>query len=190
MDIVLVRKIGVPFQHELAVAAVVDGGEPAVVVNEDVVKCTDISRSYIDAQVKQELEEIERRRMAYLQGRARVPLEGRTVILVDDGIATGASVRAALKALRRRRPKELILAVPVAPSETIRALRKEVDEVVCLRSPEPFLAIGMHYVDFHQLSDEEVIGYLAEDAGKRLPPTPAGKTEASQVDAGPQPLGE
>lgn len=135
MDIVLVRKIGVTFQHELAVAAVVDDGEPEVVVNEDVVKCADISQNYIDAQVKQELEEIERRRTTYLQGRVRVPLEDRTVVLVDDGIATGASVRAALKALRKKGPKELILAVPIAPSETIRALRKEVDEVVCLRTP-------------------------------------------------------
>lgn len=91
-----------PFQQELAVAVVLDGGEPEVVVNEDVVKSADISRTYIGAQVKRELKEIERRRMTYLEGRAPLPLEGRTVILVDDGIATGASVRAALNALRRK----------------------------------------------------------------------------------------
>lgn len=166
LDIVLVRKIGVPFQRELAVAAVVDGGEPEVVVNEDVARLAGVTPEYIDAQVELELEEIDRRRKAYVQERARVPLEGRTVILVDDGIATGASVRAALKALRRKAPKALILAIPVAPPDTVEALAKEVDEVVCLHAPEPFFAIGMHYVDFHQMSDDEVIAILAERSGE------------------------
>jgi putative phosphoribosyl transferase len=162
LDIVLVRKIGVPFQRELAVAAVVDGDAPEVVVNQDVASCAGIGRDYIDAQVAHELEEIERRRRIYLQGRARAPLEGHTVILVDDGIATGASIRAALKALRRKRPKALILAVPVAPSEAIEELESQVDGLVCLRTPEPFYAIGIHYADFHQMSDYEVIRILAE----------------------------
>jgi putative phosphoribosyl transferase len=161
LDIVLVRKIGVPFQRELAVAALVDGSAPEVVVNRDVAESAGIEQSYIDAQAKQELEEIERRRRVYLQGRARAPVEGRTVILVDDGIATGASIKAALRALRRRNPKALILAVPVAPLEAIDELRKMVDEVVCLRMPEPFVAIGIHYIDFHQVSDSEVIELLA-----------------------------
>ena len=165
LDIVLVRKIGVPFQPELAVAAVVDGGEPEVVINEDVARLADITRTYIDAQAKRELAEIARRRDVYLRGRVRVPLEGRTVIVVDDGIATGASVRVALKALRRKKPKALILAVPAAPSETIEDLEGEVDEIVCLRTPEPFRAIGVHYADFHQMSDEEVVGLLAEHSG-------------------------
>jgi putative phosphoribosyl transferase len=91
-----------------------------------------------------------------------VPLEGRTVVLVDDGIATGASVRAALRALKRKGPKALVLAVPVAPFEAVNALRAEVDDVVCLSMPEPFLAIGIHYVDFHQMSDAEVVELLAE----------------------------
>jgi putative phosphoribosyl transferase len=115
-----------------------------------------------------EIAEIERRRHAYLRGRDRVPLEGRTLILVDDGIATGASVRAALIALRGRRPRALILAVPVAPADTIAALRPEVDDVVCLKMPEPFMAIGLHYRDFHQLSDEDVVRALAK-ASSRLP---------------------
>jgi putative phosphoribosyl transferase len=165
LDIVLVRKIGVPFQPELAVAAVVDGGEPEVVINEDVARLADITRAYIDAQARRELKEIARRRDVYLRGRVRVPLEGRTVIVVDDGIATGASVRVALKALRRKKPKALILAVPVAPAETIEDLEGEVDEIVCLRTPEPFRAIGVHYADFHQMSDEEVIRLLAEHSG-------------------------
>ena len=175
LDIVLVRKIGVPFQRELAAAAVVDGGEPEVVVNHDVVLSAGITRDWIDAQAERELEEIERRRRAYLPGRERVPLEGRTAILVDDGIATGASVRAALKAVRRKRPEALILAVPVAPPETIEELKGEVDEIVCLRTPEPFYAIGIHYADFHQLSDAEVVRLLAEhgSAPSRLPPAGA-----------------
>jgi putative phosphoribosyl transferase len=90
-----------------------------------------------------------------------VPLEGRTLIVVDDGIATGASIRAALKALRRRGPKALILAVPVAPAETVQALRAEVDQLICLTTPEPFFAIGIHYLDFRQLSDQEVVSSLA-----------------------------
>ncbi len=180
LDIVLVRKIGVPLQRELAVAAVVDGGEPEVVVNKDVAELAGITADYIDASVKQELEEIERRRKAYLQGRARVPLEGRTVILVDDGIATGASVRAALRGLRRKAPKVLILAVPVAPLETIEALRNEVDEIVCLRMPDPFFAIGMHYADFRQVNDDEVIRLLAEQPDERTPPA-QGETAKAQT---------
>jgi putative phosphoribosyl transferase len=162
LDIVLVRKIGVPFQQELAAAAVVDGGDPEVVTNQDVIQLADVSPTDLAAGVKRELEEIERRRSAYLQGRAGVPLKGRTIILVDDGIATGASVRAALKALRKKEPKALIVAVPVAPLEAIDTLAKEVDEIVCLWTPEPFIAIGLHYVDFHQISDNEVVELLAD----------------------------
>jgi putative phosphoribosyl transferase len=177
LDIVLVRKIGVPLQRELAVAAVVDGAVPEVVVNEDVARLADITQEYIDAAAKRELKEIERRRRAYLQPHARAALEGRTVILVDDGIATGASVKAALKALRRKAPKALILAVPVAPRETIEALESEVDEVVCLRTPKPFVAIGIHYRDFHQVSDDEVIRLLAEHSGKLAPAASGEATE-------------
>jgi putative phosphoribosyl transferase len=161
LDLVLVRKIGVPFEPELAAAAVVDGGESEIVVNEDVISLAGVDRDDIEQEAKRELAEIERRRQTYRGGRPRVPLEGRTLIVVDDGIATGASVRAALKALRRRGPKALILAVPVAPAETVEALRAEVDQLVCLETPEPFLAIGMHYVDFRQLSDQEVVSSLA-----------------------------
>jgi putative phosphoribosyl transferase len=161
LDLVLVRKIGVPFQPELAAAAVVDGGEPEIVVNEDVTSLAGLDRDYVDQEAKRELAEIERRRKTYLGGRPRAPLEGRTLIVVDDGIATGASVRAALKALRRRGPKALILAVPVAPAETVEALRSEVDQLICLATPEPFFAIGIHYLDFRQLSDQQVVSSLA-----------------------------
>jgi putative phosphoribosyl transferase len=161
LDLVLVRKIGVPFQPELAAAAVVDGGEPEIVVNEDVFSLTGLDRDYIGMEAKRELVEIERRRQVYLGARPRIPLQGRTLIVVDDGIATGASIRAALKALRRRGPKALVLAVPVAPAETVEALRAEVDQLICLAIPEPFYAIGVHYLDFRQLSDQEVVSNLA-----------------------------
>lgn len=172
LDIVLVRKIGVPFQPELAAAAVVDGDSPQIVTNADVMALAGVTRDEIEAAAKRELEEIERRRKAYLKDRARVPLEGRTLILVDDGIATGASIRAAVRGLRKKQPKMLILAVPVAPADTVQELRKEVDEVVCLTMPEPFFAIGTHYIDFHQMSDEEVVELLAQQEREASSPGP------------------
>ena len=156
LDLVLVRKIGVPHQHELALAAVVDGDEPEVVVNEEVAAITGVGQDYLDAEVKRELKEIERRRSFYLQGREQVRVKDRTAIVVDDGIATGASMRAALHALRRKSPLKLVLAVPVAPVETLDAMAEEVDESICLATPEPFIAIGLHYADFSQTPDEEV----------------------------------
>jgi putative phosphoribosyl transferase len=161
MDLILVRKIGVPWQPELAVAAIVDGGDPQLVIDEEVQRMARIGRDYIDRESKVQLREIERRRVLYLHGRAPLPVAGRSAIVVDDGIATGTTVRAALKALRRRKPARLVLAVPVAPAETIAALRREVDDVVCLSQPEDFRAIGLHYEDFHQLEDREVIEQMA-----------------------------
>jgi putative phosphoribosyl transferase len=177
LDLVLVRKIGVPYQPELAAAAVIDGADAQIVANDDVMAMVGLTRADIERAARRELAEIERRRQVYLQGRERVPLEGRTLVLVDDGIATGASVRAALTALRQRRPRALILAVPVAPADTIDALRPEVDEVICLKMPEPFLAIGLHYRDFHQLSDDDVVRTLAR-ARAALPAGRAGSTAA------------
>lgn len=134
----------------------VDGEEREVVVNDEVVTLAGVTQDYIAEQTKIALAGIERRRRVYLEGRPRVPLEGRNLILVDDGIATGASVRAAIAALYRKSPKSLVLAVPVAPRETGGLLRSKVDEVVCLERPDPFYAIGLHYRDFHQVPDEEV----------------------------------
>jgi putative phosphoribosyl transferase len=177
LDLVLVRKIGVPYQPELAAAAVIDGADAQIVANDDVMAMVGLTRADIERAARRELAEIERRRRVYLQGRERLPLEGRTLVLVDDGIATGASVRAALTALRQRRPRALILAVPVAPADTIAALRPEVDEVICLRMPEPFMAIGLHYRDFHQLSDADVVRTLAR--ARATPPAGrAGSTAA------------
>ena len=161
LDLVLVRKIGVDFQPELAAAAVVDGDQPEIVVNEDVVKLARVSQDYLDAQVEAKLAEIAKRRQLYLKDRARAAIKGHTAIIVDDGIATGASIRAALHALRRKDPARLVLAVPVAPAETLAELQDEADDIVCLATPEPFYAIGAHYADFRQVPDDEVVTLLA-----------------------------
>lgn len=160
LDLVLVRKIGVPYQPELALGAVVDGAHPEVIVNPDVWRTADVSEAEFRRLEASAVAEIERRRDRYLKGRDRVAINGATVIVVDDGIATGATVRAALRALRRAGPARLVLAVPVAPRDTLRELASEVDEIVCLQTPSPFYAIGGFYRDFAQLSDEDVIGLL------------------------------
>ena len=162
LDLLLVRKIGVPWQPELAVGAVMDGGEPVLVVEPAVQAEAGIDRRYIEQRAAQELQEIERRRALYLANRAREPLAGRTAIVVDDGIATGTTVRAALRGLRQRGPARRVLAVPVAPPDTVAALRAETDDIVCLAQPEPFGAIGYFYRDFHQLTDDEVVALLAQ----------------------------
>jgi putative phosphoribosyl transferase len=164
LDLGLVRKIGVPGYPELALAAVVDGERADLVLNDDVVAATGLGPEAIRQLSVEQLEEIERRRRVYLSGRPPVAVGGCSVIVVDDGIATGASMRAALTALARRGPAELILAVPVAPMDTITALRQLVDRLVCLVTPEPFGSIGAFYDDFHQLSDEEVTRLLADAA--------------------------
>jgi len=162
LDLLLVRKIGVPWQPELAVAAVMDGAEPVVVVERHVQAEAGVKQEYINERARQELAEIERRRRSYLADRAPVAVAGRTAIVVDDGIATGTTMRAALQGLRRRSPARLVLAVPVAPPDTIDELRKEVDDVVCLAQPSFFGAIGYFYRDFHQLSDDEVIALMRQ----------------------------
>lgn len=174
MDLVLVRKIGAPWQPELAVAAVVDGDEPETVRNLDVMLAMGLTDDFVDEAAKRQLKEIERRRRIYLGSRARVDLKGRTAILVDDGIATGATARAALKAVRRAGPARLVLAVAVAPPETLDVLRREADEIVCLSSQAYFGGISMFYADFHQVGDEEVVDLLnhAADFLEEEPPLP------------------
>jgi putative phosphoribosyl transferase len=160
LDLVLVRKIGVPFQPELAMGAVVDGGDPIIVRNEDVIRMAGIDESEFNVVRDTELAEIERRRARYLGTRERADVAGRTAIVIDDGVATGATTRAALHAVRARNPKTLVLAVPVAPSDSLKSLSREVDDLVCLEDHEPFGAIGFYYRDFRQVSDEEVIEIL------------------------------
>ncbi len=161
LDLVLVRKIGVPFQPELAMGAVVDGTAPLTVRNADVIAMGGVSEEEFARVRDKELQEIDRRRSRYVGGRAHPNLKGRTVIVVDDGIATGATTRAALQAVRAREPAALILAVPVAPTDVLRRLSGEADEIICLEDHEDFGAIGYFYDDFGQVGDEEVIRLLA-----------------------------
>ena len=161
LDLLLVRKIGVPFQPELAMGAVVDGASPLTVRNEEVISLAGISEREFSAVRDQQLAEIERRRKMYVGDRPHPELSGHTVIVVDDGIATGATTRAALQAVRLHKPSKLVLAVPVAPTDTLKKLTGEADEIVCLEDHEEFGAIGFFYSDFRQVSDDEVIELLA-----------------------------
>jgi predicted phosphoribosyltransferase len=162
LDLVLVRKIGVPSQPELAMGAVVDGSRPHVIRNEDIVVATGISEDAFEQVCQAELSEIERRRKLYLADRPRADIKDRVVIIVDDGIATGATTRAALEAIRERNPSKLVLAVPVAPTSSLEELNGLADEIVSLQSHEPFYAIGLYYEDFRQVSDDEVIDILSK----------------------------
>jgi putative phosphoribosyl transferase len=160
LDIVLVRKIGAPAEPELALGAVVDGAAAQVLINDDLAAALAVDPAYIESETRRQLAEIERRREVYLRDRPPVPIAGRTVIVVDDGIATGSTVRAALRAIRSAGAGRIVLAVPVAPRETLDALKQEVDEIVCLGMPSPFLAVGAHYDRFAQLADEDVVSLL------------------------------
>lgn len=157
LDVLLVRKIGAPGHPEFGIGAVVDGKDPQLVLDEEAMRILKPSAGFLESEKQRQLSEIERRRERYLGKRAAVPTQGRTAIIVDDGIATGNTIKVALKALRRSGAARTVLAVPVAPRSVIEQLRKEADEVVCLSMPDPFHAVSLHYVDFEQTSDDEVI---------------------------------
>jgi putative phosphoribosyl transferase len=159
VDLIIVRKLGTPGQEELAMGAIASGG--VRVLNRDVIEPLRIPERVIAEVERRERAEIERREHAYRGQRPRPEVAGQCVILVDDGVATGATMRAAIAALRQAKPSRLVVAVPVAPPDTVEVLRGEADEVVCLATPEPFMAIGCWYVAFPQLSDEEVRSRLA-----------------------------
>jgi len=169
LDLVLVRKIGVPFQPELAMGAVADGGTPVTVRNDDVIAMAGVEENEFEAVRQRELLEIERRRERYFGARDRAEAQGRVAIVVDDGVATGATTRAALRAVRARRPKKLVLAAPVAPTDTLLSLRAEADETICLEAHKDFSAIGFFYADFRQIEDEEVIATLDRFRAMRPP---------------------
>jgi putative phosphoribosyl transferase len=164
LDLLFVRKIGVPWQPELAAAAVAEVGGSEMVRNEHVIRHAAIPDEYLIDQAAYELAEIARRRSLYRGGKPVIDVTGKTAIVVDDGIATGATVRAALRALRRAHPAKIVLAVPVAPEETAAKLAEEADEICCLEMPADFGAISQFYKSFRQTSDEEVIDLLRRAA--------------------------
>jgi predicted phosphoribosyltransferase len=154
LDVFLVRKLGVPSHDELAMGAIASGG--VRVLNDDVVRWYGITSRTIDEVAAREQIELERREREYREGRASLELQGRTVILVDDGLATGSTMKAAIQAVAAHIPARTVVAVPVGAPETCRELARLSDEVVCARTPEPFSAVGLWYRDFSQTTDEEV----------------------------------
>jgi putative phosphoribosyl transferase len=160
LDICLVRKLGVPGHKELAMGAIASGG--VRVLNYDVVSWLKVSGKTIDKVAQKELRELQRRDRVYRGDRPPADVRNRTIIVVDDGLATGSTMRAAVAVLREQQPQSIVVAVPVAPSETCKALSAEVDEVVCIVTPEPFYAIGLWYENFAQTTDEEVRELLSD----------------------------
>ena len=154
LDVMLVRKLGVPGQEELAMGAIATG--PVRVINHDVVRMLGITPQVIDAVADRESVELSRREQEYRGERPRPQVAGKTIILIDDGLATGASMRVAVAALRQQGPARIVVAVPVAPPDTARELADEVDELVCPETPEPFFGVGQWYRNFEQTTDEEV----------------------------------
>jgi predicted phosphoribosyltransferase len=163
LDVFVVRKLGLPGHPELAMGAIASGG--VRVLNEDVLESVAVSQAAIDAVTRTEQLELERRERAYRDGRPPVPIEGRVVILVDDGLATGSTMRAAALAVRRLHPARVVVAVPVGAWQTCQALGEVADKVVCPFTPEPFRAVGLWYADFSQTTDEEVRQLLAQANG-------------------------
>lgn len=169
LDVMLVRKLGVPGHEELAMGAIASGG--IRVLSEDIIAAFGVPERVIATVAANEEEELDRRERAYRDDRPPLEVRGRTVILVDDGLATGSTMRAAAAALRTQHPERLVVAVPVAPPETCAMLRSEVDDVVCALALEPFLAVGNWYDDFSQTTDEEVRQLLrAAETSVEVPP--------------------
>ncbi|HET9148781.1 MAG TPA: phosphoribosyltransferase [Acetobacteraceae bacterium] len=160
LDVLLVRKIGAPGREELGIGAVVEGAEPQIVLDEELLRLVDPPPGYVEAETARQIAEIERRRHIYVGGHPPPALQGHTIIVADDGVATGSTARAALRALRQFVPRSLVLAVPVAPEEALASLSEEADEVVCLLTPRRFHAVGAYYDDFRQMTDLEVIELL------------------------------
>jgi putative phosphoribosyl transferase len=167
LDVLVVRKVGAPHQPELALGAVSDGANPQVVLNQELIDGLGVSQVFLNAEIAEQFAEVQRQQERYRRGRPPLPVENRIAIVVDDGIATGASVRAGLTALRQRRLAKLILAVPVAASESLGQLEPLCDELVCLSTPVNFMAVGRFYENFDQTTDEEVIALLDEAASRQ-----------------------
>jgi putative phosphoribosyl transferase len=162
LDVLVVRKLGAPGQPELGIGAVVDGAPPQALINQALARMVGATPEYLEAEKDRQIAEIDRRKRAYRGDRPNPGIAGRTVIVVDDGIATGGTMKAALRALRSRGPERLVLAVPVAPADSLAELESECDEIVCLEQPALFRSVGNHYSDFSQTEDAEVVRLLAQ----------------------------
>jgi len=181
LDVMLVRKIGHPDAPELAIGAIADSDPPEKVIDDEAVTQFGIPKSYLDHEIARQMHEIDERRRRYFRGRQPVDIRQRTAIVIDDGIATGATMRAGLRAIRRRAPERLVLAVPVAPASAIASLKPEVDEIVCLFSPEDFGAVGAFYMDFRQVEDDLVADLLARAAANASRWAVAASARTAQV---------
>jgi putative phosphoribosyl transferase len=160
LDLVIVRKLGAPGQEELAVGAIASGG--GQVLNEALVRLLHLSEAALESIADREREELRRREQAYRGERPAPGMKDRCLLLVDDGLATGATMRAAVQAVRQAGPSRVVVAIPVAPPDTVAVLRREADEVVCVAMPEPFMSVGQWYLDFSQVSDQQVVEILRQ----------------------------
>ena len=170
LDLVIVRKVGAPGNPELAAAAIVDGNPPDIVLNYEIVEALDLDEDDLRVLIDRERPELARRRHVYLGERQPLAIVGKTAIIADDGMATGATMKVAIQALRRRSPRLIVVAVPVAPPEVIAGLSLAADRVVCLSQPTRFLALSYHYRTFRQLEDEDVLSMLREYSLPASPP--------------------
>jgi len=183
LDVFIVRKLGVPGHEELAMGAIASGG--CTVLRDDIIEIMHLPRGMIEAVIDREETELVRRESVYREGRPPLNVVGKTVLLIDDGLATGATMHAAVKALRQLHPHRIVVAVPVAPNDTLTTLRGDVDQIVCLATPEPFFGVGQWYDDFDQTTDEEVlerletsVGFAARDLRKTPGEATAGNRES------------
>jgi putative phosphoribosyl transferase len=167
LDVFIVRKLGVPGHEELAMGAIASGD--VLVLNDEVLSQLRVPQRAVDAVAAHERQELERRERSYRGNKPTLDVRGRTVIIVDDGLATGSTMRAAVRALRRMGPRQVIVAVPVAARSTCEEFREEADQIICLRTPEPFRAVGLWYDDFSQTTDEEVHELLARAEATATP---------------------
>ncbi|NPV69987.1 MAG: phosphoribosyltransferase [Firmicutes bacterium] len=167
LDVIIPRKIGAPFNPELAIGAVAQDG--SIILDESLVAALHVGEAYIASKAREETREIDRRLRVFRGGRPALDLEGMDVVVVDDGVATGLTITAALRSIQNRSPSRLVLAIPVAPQDAVRRLGEEVDDLVCLGTPEPFSAVGQWYLNFEQVEDEEVIALLEESWRGRSP---------------------
>ncbi|RWB25578.1 phosphoribosyltransferase [Mesorhizobium sp.] len=167
LDLIIVRKVDAPGNPELAIAAMVDGDPPDVVLNREIIEAYSLDDDALRVLIAKERPELERRRLAYRGTHPPLSIAGKTAIIVDDGVATGTTMKFAIRALKRRSPREIVVAVPVSPQDTVADLAREADRVVCLSQPGQFRALGYHYLSFPQLSDNEVIAAMDEAVQSR-----------------------